>query len=124
MKVRIRLGESDRERYGAPESMEVDIFSVSMVEATIMQAGRDVEGLTISYESPGHWRSALSKGNMGAILTLVWLGLRRAELKDDRRVSYGEIDFDTDAFDYDIVPDQEEPNEEVGKDTSDPVTTS
>lgn len=127
MKIRLRLGDADRERYQCPEWIELDPLAVSMRDAVAMQAGADVDGVTVAFDSPAHWRKALSgsEGHEGsqlaATLVMVWMALRRAGVK----VSLSELDFDSDSLGWEMVPDpyDEQPDAE-GKDESAPETTS
>lgn len=97
MKIRVSLGDADRERYGAPEELEVDPLKVSLREMVVLQKGVEIEGVVCTFDSPQAWRTALGNGDAFAILALVWLGLRRAgvtpdlaslEVSDDCRVRF------------------------------------
>ena len=83
MKIRVSLGDADRERYGAPEELAVDPLKVSLREMLVLQKGVEIEGVVCAFDSPQEWRQALGKANAFAILVLVWLGLRRAGLTPD-----------------------------------------
>jgi hypothetical protein len=103
VKIRIHLGDADKERFGAPADLDVDPFRISMREMVVLQKGVDIEGVVCTFDSPVEWRKALVQGNAFAILVLVWLGLRRAgltpdlasmEISDD-----AEVKFDSEATD-------------------------
>ena len=83
MKIRVSLGDADRERYGAPEELVVDPLKVSLREMVVLQKGVEIEGVVCTFDSPQAWRVALGKGDAFAVLALVWLGLRRAGLTPD-----------------------------------------
>lgn len=83
MKIRVSLGDADRERYGAPEELVIDPFKISLREMVVLQKGVEIEGVVCTFDSPEEWRQALGNGNAFAILALVWLGLRRAGLTPD-----------------------------------------
>lgn len=83
MKIRVSLGDADRERYGAPEELVIDPLKVSLREMVVLQKGVEIEGVVCTFDSPQEWRQALSRGNAFAVLVLMWLGLRRAGLTPD-----------------------------------------
>lgn len=83
MKIRVSLGDADRERYGAPEELVVDPHEVSLREMVVLQKGVEIEGVVCTFDSPQEWRTGVGKGNAAALLVLIWLGLRRAGLSPD-----------------------------------------
>jgi hypothetical protein len=128
VKIRLSLGEADRKRYDCPEWIEFDPFTVTMAETIVMQRGADIDGVVVGFDEPGMWRNAMTKGDIGAFLITVWLGLRRAgavvSLTDAATVEF-------DAVKYAVVSDdpaEDAPAEDApGKDqpeSSDPETTS
>lgn len=56
MKFRLRLGEDDGKRYDCPDWIDLDLLSVSVREAIVLQNGADIDGVLIAYDSPAHWR--------------------------------------------------------------------
>jgi hypothetical protein len=86
MNIEVQLGKADRARLGVGEWLAMDLLSVTVREAMILQQGADLgDGLTVQYESPADWRADLVR-RVGdrpspvwtAELVLVWLALRRA----------------------------------------------
>lgn len=59
MKIRLRLGDADRERYGCPEWMELDPNTVSMGETIAMQKGIKVEDDIVAFDEPTDWLAAI-----------------------------------------------------------------
>jgi hypothetical protein len=120
VKIRIRLGDADRERYNCPEWMDFDPLTVRSNEAFAMQAGLTIEGTTIGFNSPNDWRTSLRDSTAAANIVLVWLALRRAGVG----VPLGEVEYDFDGAQYEIAPDPVAPDEESGKgEESGPGTT-
>jgi hypothetical protein len=103
VKIRIHLGDADKERLGAPADLEVDPYKVSIREMVVLQKGVEIEGVVCTFDSPDEWRKALGKANAFAILVLVWLGLRRAGLTPDLASMTvdddAEVRFDSEATD-------------------------
>lgn len=83
MKIRVSLGDADRERYGAPEELVIDPFKISLREMVVLQKGVEIEGVVCTFDSTQEWIAALGKANAFAVMVLVWLGLRRAGIMQD-----------------------------------------
>ena len=123
MKIRLSLGETDRKKYGCDEWIEFDPFTVTMAETIVMQRGADIDGVVVGFDEPGASRTAMTKGDMGAFLVTIWLGLRRAGAVVSL-VDAATVDFD--AAKYDVVlddPAEDAPGKDQPED-SDPGTTS
>lgn len=120
MKVRVRLSDKDRERYGCPEWLEFDPYAVSIQEAIVLQSGVDIGGVVFAYDTPAGWRNAFNKRENFAVLVAVWLALRGSDVK----VPLSDVEFNSDDFDYEVVDEGEAPDPEVGKGGSGPETTS
>lgn len=121
MKIRVSLGDADRELLGAPEQMEVDPSTISMRETIVLQKGVQIGAEASSYDSALDWIEGLRDAGKDpfAYLVLVWLGLRRAGIEKDlaevdASLSKARIEFISEATD----------SGELGKDESSPETTS
>lgn len=81
MKIRIHLGDADRQRLGVTDDLEVDPRTITMRETIILQKGVEIGNGASAYDSVSHWLGALKEGAWQepfAYLVLLWLALRRS----------------------------------------------
>lgn len=119
MEIKLRLGEADRERYGAPEEMTVDPSSISFQEIVTIQKGVDIGGVVCSFDSASQWGDAVSANDPFAMLVLIWMALKRSGIK----VPLVDVDASLVELDLEVVRDPTDAGE-PGKDPSTPETTS
>jgi hypothetical protein len=122
VKIRINLGDADRERLDAPDDLEVDVRAVTMRETITMQKGVEIGNGVSSYDSVSDWLAGLQKGAADepfAYLVLVWLALRRA----GRDIPLAELDASLLGTRLEFIVEPTDPGE-PGKEPSDPETTS
>ena len=123
----LKLGEADRERLGAPESISIDLGGITNREAIRLRV--------LGFNTPRQWRTALrgrpldAEGNSTdseqavdfemdyqAWTALVWLALRRAGIEKDP----AELEFDIDALTYEADPEPESGKAEEPAEAPDP----
>lgn len=119
MKIRVSLGDADRERYGAPEVMDVDFDTLSWAEMIPAQKGVEIGGVVCSFDSPGQFIDGLNKVDPFARIFLLWLALRRAGIQ----VPLAEVDIPIFSMTTEVVTEATDPAE-PGKDQSSLETTS
>lgn len=119
MEIKLRLAEADRNRYGCPEELSVEPYSMSFQETVVVQKGVSIEGVVCSFDSANAWRNALSENDAFAMIVLLWLGLRRAGV----RVPLSDVDGDPARLSLEVVRDADDESE-PGKGPSTPETTS
>lgn len=123
--MKFRLSEADRERLGCPEWIDVDFRRVSIREAAEIQKRTGYaspDALLRAFFEPirNHKAGEELRVDFDSIITLIWLGLRRAGVT----VAYDDLDFDAQEFDA-RPSDYELPEElDAGKAPSIPTPTS
>lgn len=70
---RIRMSDEDRERYGGPEWVEVEMADLLDESTGLIEQLEEVWRLT-----PAEFLSRLARGSVKAIRALMWLGLWKA----------------------------------------------
>ncbi len=126
MIVEIQLGRADRDRLGCGEWLPVDLHSVTVREAIVLQHGVDLgDAVAVQFDTPAAWRAALAgrsdetgqrRGDFGAELVLVWLALRRGGVT----LPLAGVEYDADSREFRVVESDEAT---PGKDPSIPDTT-
>ena len=90
--IRIRLGDADRERLGAPEWVEYDTARMRLGE---VRALKQQTGMT-----PKQLAERIKDDDYEALGALVWLALVKAAVSvpfDELDFDFGGLDFKTDA---------------------------
>jgi len=125
--IHLRLSDADRERLGCVEWLDIDLYSVTVEEATILQDGFTIGEKKVSYDHPGQWRAALTPGpdsppRFPALKVLVWMALNRAGVS----TSLNELTFNVDLLAYKGDPADSEPDVDPeaspGKDAEQPAS--
>lgn len=77
---RIRLSDADRERYGGPEWVEIDMATLLDEETGLIEAIEESWDLTI-----GEFTRLLARESQRALRIMFWAARRRAGCTDDPR---------------------------------------
>lgn len=77
---RIRIADTDRERYGGPEWVEIAIADIVNEETGLIEAVEEGFGL-----APAEFLSRISRGSIKAYRAMIWLARRKAGCVDDPR---------------------------------------
>jgi hypothetical protein len=98
---RIRMADTDRERYGGPEWVEIPIADIVNEETGLIEAVEEAWGL-----SPAEFLSRVSRGSIKAMRAMIWLARRKAGCVDDPR-TFRPLTQRWSGITYELLPGEE-----------------